>query len=190
MGVLECSFANAVIPFFVIPFALLVVPEYRRWVELTSFGPSGTVIILTICLSITITKYADRLSKFSIISMANAMFFAGVDSNMKVVAGVGTFLFFEEKIYWSEVVGFSLIVISLGVMIEDKKNKLKHTIYRPLLSAKANSGTAIEDTTADTATEIDRYSGGLSLLTGGSESGSYSAVPSDDSEKGLQSHYN
>jgi hypothetical protein len=123
MGVLECSLANAFIPFVLLPGLLLIFPEYKRWGRLSSRGPQATVIITLLCFSLTMSKHADRLSKFSIVSAANTMFFAAVDSNMKVIAGIGSFLFFDQSVTWAEILGFVLVFFSLIVMVIDKRQK-------------------------------------------------------------------
>ena len=124
MGVLECSLANSIIPSLVIPFVLLFIPEYHKWNEqLTGRSAYATAVVLLLCASITIFKHADRLCKFSIVSQASTMFFAAIDANMKVVAGVGTFLFFGEDAKWCQIVGFILVFFALFLMVADKRNK-------------------------------------------------------------------
>lgn len=51
------------------------------------------------------------------------MFYAVIDSNMKIIAGIGTFVLFNENIYWPQVVGFVCIFISLCITCYDKKLK-------------------------------------------------------------------
>ena len=121
--VLECSLANTVIPFLLLPLALLFLPEYNRWDILLGHNRRPTAGITLLCAIIALAKYADRTSKFSIVSKASTMFFAVVDSNMKIVAGIGAFLFFNEIIYWPQVLGFVLIFLSLLVALYDKKMK-------------------------------------------------------------------
>jgi uncharacterized membrane protein len=121
--VLECSFFNAVIPSFLLPGVLAVVPEYKRWTSLTGRGPSATAVITILCAGLTAAKHADRLSKFFIVSRASTIFFAFVDSNMKIIAGIGTFIFFNQAVYWTDVVGFVFIFLALMVACYDKKLK-------------------------------------------------------------------
>lgn len=122
--VLECSLSNSIVPFCLLPLVLLFLPEYEKWDKLIGHNRRPTAGITILCITIALAKYADRTSKFSIISKASTMFFAVVDSNMKIVAGIGAFLFFKEKIYWPQVVGFVLIFLSLLIAVYDKK--LKH----------------------------------------------------------------
>jgi hypothetical protein len=100
---------------------------------------------------VTASKHADRLAKFSIVSMTSTMFFAAVDSNMKVVAGIGSFLFFRDDVYWPQILGFILIFIALIIMYIDKKQK-------SLATANPATATAIaSSTTGDRkSTSIDR----------------------------------
>ena len=123
LGVLECSFFNAIIPSFVLPLVLLVIPEYTKWGILSGHAPSPEAIITLLCIALTAAKHTDRLSKFFIVSHASTMFFAFVDSNMKIVAGIGTFIFFSETVYWTDVVGFICIFISLLIACYEKKLK-------------------------------------------------------------------
>jgi hypothetical protein len=51
------------------------------------------------------------------------MFYAVVDSNMKIIAGVGAFFLFHDDIYWSQWVGFGFIFVSLLFTCLDKKIK-------------------------------------------------------------------
>jgi hypothetical protein len=46
-----------------------------------------------------------------------------MNANMKVVAGIGTFLFFGEDAKWCQIVGFVLIFFALLLMVADKRNK-------------------------------------------------------------------
>lgn len=119
-GVLEVSIANSVVPSIILPFALLFVPEIKDWGQLISFGPANTIYILALCIGISLSKYADRLCKFSIVHSASTLFFAVVDANMKVVAGLGSFLFFDEKIYWPQLLGFAFVVGSMVLSIFNK----------------------------------------------------------------------
>jgi hypothetical protein len=124
MGVLECSLANAFIPSLLLPLALLARPEYHNYPEeLGGHSTRPTVIITLLCITITMAKHMDRLSKFSIVSQASTMFYAVIDSNMKIIAGIGTFVLFDESIYWPQVVGFICIFISLCITCYDKKIK-------------------------------------------------------------------
>jgi drug/metabolite transporter (DMT)-like permease len=124
MGVLECSLANSLIPCCVLPFVLLVVPEEKKWGDqLGGHAPIACFFIALLCLSVTVSKHADRLCKFSIVSMTSTMFFAAVDANMKVVAGIGSFLFFSDNVHWPQILGFVFIFFALIVMYLDKKHR-------------------------------------------------------------------
>jgi drug/metabolite transporter (DMT)-like permease len=127
--VLECSFFNAFIPCIVLPAVLLVAPEYQRWGDhlggrnaANSLGVAG--LLLTICLA----KYVDRVSKFTVVSKASTMFYAVVDSNMKLIAGIGTIVFFRESLTWGQVTGFFIIFMSLIVSLYDKKVKVAREV--------------------------------------------------------------
>jgi hypothetical protein len=125
MGVLECALANSVIPTLLLPLAFIFLPEFNKWGdELGGHAQSATIVITLLCVSVTLCKHADRFCKFKIVSLASTMFYAAIDSNMKVVAGIGAFLFFNETIYWPQVVGFVFILSSLLVMYYDKKAKM------------------------------------------------------------------
>lgn len=152
MGVLECSLANSLIPCLVLPLVLLVIPEYQKWPDQLYHHPQNIRLFIGfLCLVVTASKHADRLAKFSIVSMTSTMFFAAVDSNMKVVAGIGSFLFFRDDVYWPQILGFILIFIALIIMYIDKKQK-------SLATANPATATAIaSSTTGDRkSTSIDR----------------------------------
>eukprot|EP00386_Alphamonas_edax_P006190 GDKI01020120.1.p1 GENE.GDKI01020120.1~~GDKI01020120.1.p1 ORF type:complete len:411 (-),score=28.44 GDKI01020120.1:586-1818(-) len=125
MGVLECSLANSLIPCTVLPFVLLVVPEYKLWhTQLVgSHSNVSRICIALLCFTVTVSKHADRLAKFSIVSMASTMFYAAVDANMKVIAGIGSFIFFQSDVTWPRIVGFGCIFLSLVVMYQDKAHR-------------------------------------------------------------------
>jgi drug/metabolite transporter (DMT)-like permease len=123
MGVLECSLANAIIPSFFLPVALLAIPEYHRWSTLLHRTPSATAVITLLCVTITLAKHADRLSKFSIVSQASTMFYAIVDSNMKIIAGIGAIFLFSDTVSWPQDIGYACIFFSLLFTCYDKKVK-------------------------------------------------------------------
>ena len=102
-------------------------PEYHKWYTLLNPTLFGTLIITLLCLGVTLSKHIDRLCKFTIVSETSTMFFAAVDANMKVIAGIGSFIFFDEVVYWPQVVGFGLIFGALVVMYEDKKMKMNNS---------------------------------------------------------------
>jgi drug/metabolite transporter (DMT)-like permease len=56
------------------------------------------------------------------------MFYAVVDSNMKLIAGIGTIVFFRESLTWGQVTGFFIIFISLMVSLYDKKVKVDREV--------------------------------------------------------------
>ena len=97
IGCLECAIANSIIPFFLLPTILIFIPEYKTWnEELVGFNKKGTIIVTFLCFTILITKNADRLSKFFVISESSTMYYAAIDANMKVIAGIGSFIFYDE----------------------------------------------------------------------------------------------
>ena len=132
MGCLECAVANSMIPFFILPTILIFIPEYNSWNELRGTA-SGTCIITLILIALSITKYADRLSKFFILSSTSTMYFAAIDSNMKVVSGIGAFFFFGEIYYWPQILGFILIIVALIIMYYDRMiTSDQHQKYTPI----------------------------------------------------------
>jgi hypothetical protein len=140
--VLECSFFNAIIPSFLLPGVLAVVPEYKKWTILTGKAPGATTIITILCAGLTAAKHTDRLSKFFIVSRASTIFFAFVDSNMKIIAGIGTFIFFNQAVYWTDVVGFIFIFMALMVACYDKK--LKYEAEKAAAQAEAEGKVGTE----------------------------------------------
>ncbi len=51
------------------------------------------------------------------------MFYAVVDSNMKIIAGIGAIVLFHDSVYWPQMVGFACIFLSLLATSYDKKLK-------------------------------------------------------------------
>jgi len=128
IGSLECAIANSIIPFFLLPTILILIPEYKTWnEELIGFDKKGTMIVTFLCFAITITKSADRLSKFFVISKSSTMYFAAIDANMKVVQGIGSFFFFHEIYYWPQILSFVLIIIALVIMYYDRSLNSFHS---------------------------------------------------------------
>jgi hypothetical protein len=81
---------------------------------------------------VTLSKFADRFCKYAIVNNATTMFYAIVDSNMRVVAGIGSLLIFEKTFFISEIVGFIFVALSLFVSLIDLKQ-------RELLNAQQQS---------------------------------------------------
>jgi drug/metabolite transporter (DMT)-like permease len=125
IGVSECAVANSVVPFFLVPFMLLLIPEYNRWGSqlLHPGDPSLTTILTLLFLALCFSKHIDRLSKFGIVDESSTIFFAGVDAQMKMIAGIGSFFFFGESINWCIIVGFALVALAVVVMFIDKLQK-------------------------------------------------------------------
>jgi drug/metabolite transporter (DMT)-like permease len=47
---------------------------------------------------------------------------------MKLIAGIGTIVFFRESLTWGQVTGFFIIFISLMVSLYDKKVKVDREV--------------------------------------------------------------
>lgn len=140
-GVLECGVANAIVPFFLIPLTLTVIPEFYHWREMLNPPSSNTRTILTLlCIALCLSKLVDRLSKFGIVNESSTIFFAGVDSLMKMLAGFGSFFFFGEKITWCTILGFGLVVASVVVLYIDKRGKIKPKESDPTHAKKISPG--------------------------------------------------
>lgn len=148
MGILECSFFNAIIPFFSLPLLLSVLPEYSRWGILMGHPPRQEAAVTFLCIALAAAKHMDRLSKFYIVSRSSTMFFAVIDSNMKIVAGIGTFLFFNEVVYWTDIVGFLCIFIALVVSSYEKMQANKQEA-----AAKAKQNIEEDSASSDNAEE-------------------------------------
>ena len=111
-------------PFIVLPLTLIITPEYKNWHKLElQTGDAGTMIPMVLAF-IALSKFLDRTSKFSIVHSASTLFYAVVDANMKVVAGVGAFFFFGEELYWPQYLGFVLIICSLIISIFNRRLQL------------------------------------------------------------------
>jgi hypothetical protein len=125
IGVSECATANAIIPFCLVPLVLTFDKESSSWGrDLYPFSPPKTAIIVFLLVSLSLAKNFDRAAKFGIVSTSSTIFFAGVDAFMKVVAGIGSFLFFGEIIQWNSYVGFILVVLALICLFIDKRNHM------------------------------------------------------------------
>jgi len=128
IGVSECAVANAIIPFFTIPIVLAFNNEYSDWAaELspTKASVGKKIAIVVLCVALACSKQIDRLSKFGIVQASSTIFFAGVDAAMKIVAGLGAFFFFSEKITLPKIVAFALIALSVLVLFYDKRQKIQ-----------------------------------------------------------------
>lgn len=125
IGVYECAFFNALIPFCVIPLALLADSEQKQWsVQLTGRNSLNTFTVTMVVIMICFAKWGDRISKFSVVQKASTMLFAIVDANMKFVAVLGTLLFFHQHVTIGQLIGFAFIFLSLLSSLYDKKLKV------------------------------------------------------------------
>jgi len=108
-----------------VPFMLLVIPEYKRWdSQLIHPGDTYLTTVLTLLfIALCFSKHIDRLSKYGIVDESSTIFFAGVDAQMKMIAGVGSFFFFGESVTWCIIVGFLLVAMAVVVMFVDKLQK-------------------------------------------------------------------
>jgi hypothetical protein len=84
-----------------------------------------TLIITFLLTALCFSKHVDRLSKYGIVDESSTIFFAGIDAQMKMLAGLGSFFFFGEEIDWPIIVGFLLIAASVVIMVLDKMMKQK-----------------------------------------------------------------
>lgn len=129
LGVLECSLGNALVPSVTLPLLLLAVPEYTLWpaqLDISSRSTSSTALITLLFCSLCLGKYIDRVSKFYILGKTSTLFFAVIDANMKILAGVGAFVLFGETIFWPKIVGFIFIALSLVLSVYEKLAKAKY----------------------------------------------------------------
>lgn len=125
IGVSEAALANSIIPFFTIPFALVFIDEYTLWPdELAPTLSKTRMIIALLSVTLCISKQIDRISKFGIVQGSNTLFFAGVDSLNKIIAGLGSFIFFSEEVTISAIFSFVMIGISVLLLYLDKRNKM------------------------------------------------------------------
>lgn len=125
IGVSECATANAIIPFCLVPSVLIFDKEYKSWGrDLYPFSRAKTTIVVVLLVSLSLAKNFDRAAKFGIVSNSSTIFFAGIDAFMKVVAGIGSFLFFGDVILWPSYVGFVLVVLALICLFIDKRNHM------------------------------------------------------------------
>ena len=125
IGVYECAFFNAIIPFAVIWFALLFSDEATTWAsQLTGKSTMNTFTITCVVTMICFAKWGDRISKFSVVQKASTMLFAIVDANMKFIAVIGTLVFFRQQVTIGQLFGFAFIFLSLCCSLYDKKLKV------------------------------------------------------------------
>jgi uncharacterized membrane protein len=125
IGVSECATANAIIPFCLVPFVLTFDTEYKSWGQhLYPLSKAKTTIVVFLLISLSLAKNFDRAAKFGIVSSSSTIFFAGIDAFMKVIAGIGSFIFFGEVIQWNSYIGFVLVVMALICLFVDKRNHM------------------------------------------------------------------
>eukprot|EP01034_Spumella_vulgaris_P026770 gene26770-33403_t len=80
IGVMECTLVNSFIPWCILPFGLLATEEYKKW-------PS----------QLHNASYSVRTTAiYAIVENTSTLFFAGVDSAMKMLAGIMSFVFFPS----------------------------------------------------------------------------------------------
>jgi len=106
----------------------IFIPEYKNYEsQLTGYTPNYTVLLIGLCISLCIARLIDRQCKFSLVVHTSTMFFASVDAAMKIIAGFGSIIFFNEGITWTELVGFLLIIISFIPMRIGSCHKFKNS---------------------------------------------------------------
>ena len=116
-GVMELSLFNSLIPSIGIPFVLFFKREHEQWGA--KFGelkarssPAKHTLALLLLTLLPLSKFLDRLSKFTIISRRGSIFFSVLDSVRKCVVGLGSAVFFHEPLNWMDGVGYGLMVAS------------------------------------------------------------------------------
>ena len=136
VAVTECAIANSLVPFLTVPLTLLLIPEYRKWSrELWWVRSQGyvealkhNVLVVVYCLLLAVSKQVDRVAKFGIVHASSTIFFAGIDSFMKMLAGFGSLLLFPSQgggIAWPEIVAFFMVCASVLLLYVDKKVRLQ-----------------------------------------------------------------
>jgi hypothetical protein len=126
IGAKECAIATTLGPFVFLPLVLFFDNEYLFWRE--ELWPTLTWqrwAVVTLCIALSLSKLVDRFSKFGIIAASSTIFFAGIDSVMKCVAGVGAFFFFNDTMDWPTILAFILVMIAIGVLYVDQKSKME-----------------------------------------------------------------
>lgn len=119
---------STVVPFCILPFGLLATKEYQLWPEqLYNTGSvRNTVIIMFLSFALCESKHLDRFCKYAIVENTSTIFFAGVDSAMKMVAGIMSFVFFPSSTpsaVWPTVLGFLFIAMAVTLLYIDKRLK-------------------------------------------------------------------
>jgi drug/metabolite transporter (DMT)-like permease len=164
IGAKECALATTLGPFLFIPFLLLVDREYLRWqAQLCPAILGKRLMILLLCLGLSMSKLVDRISKYGIVAGSSTIFFAGVDSVMKVVAGIGSFFFFQQSIAWPAVAGFVIIIVAIWVLYIDQNTKMQEAHdaasrlgrYEQISSGGDNVGSSTTIVESDSLDEVD-----------------------------------
>ena len=136
-----CAIANSFVLFLTVPLALLVVPEYSLWANVLWQCSSAesviirrNIVVVLFCVLLAVSKQVDRMSKFGIVHASSTIFFAGIDSVMKMVAGLGSLIFFDNggRVVWPEDVSFLMVCASVWLLYIDKSAKVdaaKKEIY-------------------------------------------------------------
>jgi hypothetical protein len=131
IGVKECALVNSIIPFFLLPFMLPATGEYKQWPSVL-FRPHAKVgipiIIAALSFALMESKHVDRYAKYAIVENTSTLFFAGIDSAMKMLAGIMSFILFpsnQSQISWSTILGFSFVSMGVVLLYFDKRAKSK-----------------------------------------------------------------
>ena len=112
-GVMELSLFNSLIPSIGIPFVLFFTREHENWgAKFGEIPPAKHTLALLLLTLLPLSKFLDRLSKFTIISRRGSIFFSVLDSVRKCVVGLGSAAFFNEPLNWMDGVGYGLMVAS------------------------------------------------------------------------------
>jgi hypothetical protein len=120
---------NSIVPFVLLPFALPLTGEYKHWPR-ELYRPHGkagiTAIIALLSIALCESKHIDRFSKYAIVENTSTLFFAGVDSAMKMLAGIMSFIFFTSdpaQIEWPTLLAFGIVSIAVVLLYLDKRHK-------------------------------------------------------------------
>ena len=124
----ECALVNCIVPFVLLPFIIPITGEYHRWPGELYYRSSGVaVIICLLSIALCESKHIDRFSKYAIVENTSTLFFAGVDSAMKMLAGIMSFFFFSSddpsQMEWPTLVGFGFVCIAVLLLYLDKRAK-------------------------------------------------------------------
>lgn len=144
LGVAEVSLFNSAIPFCILWIPLLATKEYTRYDDaLRSVQAQHAVAaFVACCVALGLAKMIDRASKFTLVLMKSAFFYAIVDSFRKVLTGIIAIWAFGEANSWQKYVALALTALAMAVYTYGSRQK--QLASKQAAAGKREPGSVVE----------------------------------------------